>query len=118
MLSLVFAQRPFLPFPIIQASRSSAIKNAESNHRIWLGQLKDRYLLHERIDTLKHPILALWGGSDRVFDVSGASVLKEKINHAEMHVLPGIGHLPMMEAPKETSQIYTLFLKKMQNKSG
>lgn len=115
MLSLVFAQRPFLPFPIIQASRSSAINNAESNHRIWLGQLKDRYLLHERIDSLKQRALVLWGSNDRVFDVSGANVLKAKLNQVEMHVLPGIGHLPMMEAPKETSHIYTVFLNKMRN---
>ncbi|MEC4717695.1 alpha/beta hydrolase [Noviherbaspirillum sp. CPCC 100848] len=115
MLSLVFAKRPFLPFPIIQASQSSAINNAESNHRIWLGQLKDRYLLHERIETLKHKTLVLWGENDRVFDVSGAGVLKAKLSRAEMHVLHGIGHLPMMEAPKDTSGLYTAFLRKMKS---
>lgn len=114
MLSLVFAKRPFLPFPIMHASRSSAISNAESNQRIWLSQLKDRYFLHERIDHLKHPTLVLWGDSDRVFDVSGASVLKTKLDQAEMHVLPGIGHLPMMEAPGATSKFYTAFLEQLQ----
>lgn len=113
MLSLVFAKRPFLPFPIMHASQSSAIVNAESNHRLWLGQLKDRYLLHDRIDALKHRTLVIWGDSDRVFDVSGANVLKSKLTQAEMHVLPGIGHLPMMEAPKETSKIYAGFLSRM-----
>lgn len=110
MLSLVFSKRPFLPFPVMQASRSIAISNAESNQRIWLSQLKDRYSLHDRIDKLKQPTLVLWGDSDRVFDVSGVGVLKTKLDRAEMHVLPGIGHLPMMEAPGTTSKIYAAFL--------
>ncbi|RJF91766.1 alpha/beta hydrolase [Noviherbaspirillum saxi] len=52
------------------------------------------------------------GSGDLVFDVSGAEVLKSQVKHADVRVLPGIGHLPMIEAPKETSQAYTGSLRK------
>lgn len=112
MLRLVFAERPFLPYPILQAAEKNAIADSGSNLRMWEEQLKDRYLLQEHIGKLSVPTLALWGGRDKVFDVSGAQNLKALLPQVDMHVLPGIGHLPMMEAPKETARLYTDFLRR------
>ena len=111
MMDLVFEKRPFLPYPILHASEQEALRNATSNTRLWDAQLKDRYLLEQRLSTLQHhPILALWGESDRVFDHSGLQSLQKLLPHAHAEALPGIGHLPMMEAPKETAQRYARFL--------
>ena len=110
MLSLVFADRPFLPYPILHAAEENAVRNADSNLRLWHAQLKDRFLLDGRIGGLGARTLVLWGSGDKVFDASGAEVLKERLKNAEVHVLPGIGHLPMMEAPKETAGMVARFL--------
>lgn len=111
MMDLVFEKRPFLPYPILHASEQEALRNATSNTRLWDAQLKDRYLLEQRLSTLQHhPILALWGESDRVFDHSGLQTLQKLLPHAHAEALPGIGHLPMMEAPKQTAQRYARFL--------
>ncbi|HZW19691.1 alpha/beta fold hydrolase [Noviherbaspirillum sp.] len=110
MLSLVFAERPFLPYPILHAAQENAVRNADSNLRLWHAQLKDRFLLDGQIGGLGARTLVLWGSSDQVFDASGAEVLKKRLKNAEVHVLPGIGHLPMMEAPKETAGMYARFL--------
>lgn len=110
MLDLVFADRPLLPYPILHAAEQEAIANAGSNRRIWDEQLKNRYLLQEHIGKVAAPSLALWGAEDRVFDVSGAQALKARLPHADLRILPGIGHLPMMEAPKETARLYADFL--------
>ena len=111
MMDLVFEKRPFLPYPILHASEQEALRNATSNTRLWDAQLKDRYLLEQRLSTLQqHPILALWGESDRVFDHSGLQTLQKLLPYAHAEALPGIGHLPMMEAPKETAQRYARFL--------
>lgn len=112
MLSLVFAERPFLPYPILHAAETGAIRNAESNGRLWRAQLKDRHLLDERIGELHASTLVMWGGKDRVFDVSGVDVLRTQLKNMYVHPLPGIGHLPMMEAPKESSLAYAAFLEK------
>jgi len=110
MLSLVFAERPFLPYPILHAAEENAVRNADSNLRLWHAQLKDRFLLDGQIGGLAARTLVLWGSGDQVFDASGAEVLKDRLKNAEVHVLPGIGHLPMMEAPKETAGMYARFL--------
>jgi len=110
MLDLLFARRPFLPYPILQAAQTRAVEQAASNRRLWHEQLRDRHLLHERIAALKTPLLVLWGGQDRLFDATGVQVLRELLPQARIEVLPLIGHLPMMEAPAETAQRYARFL--------
>lgn len=110
MMSLLFVERPFLPYPILHAAQSDAARNAKSNVRLWHEQLKNRHLLDDRIDALRMKTLVLWGSGDLVFDVSGAEVLRGRLKHADVRVLPGIGHLPMMESPGEASRIYGDFL--------
>ncbi|MDP3356147.1 MAG: alpha/beta hydrolase [Polaromonas sp.] len=110
MMSLLFTQRPFLPYPILQATQADALRNAPSNVRLWNAQLKDRYLLDAQIGALQQPSLTLWGGDERVFDVSGAEVLRTRLKNPRIEVVQGVGHLPMMEAPKRTAQLYANFL--------
>lgn len=111
MLDLVFARRPFLPWPVLQASRTGALAQAESNQGIWNQQLAHRYLLDARVDALRARTLVLWGGADQVFDVSGAELLRRRLPAADVQVLPGLGHLPMMEAPGEAARAYEHFLR-------
>ena len=111
MLDFVFAQRPFLPYPILHAAKADALRNAPSNQRIWNAQRKDRYLLDANIAELKQPTLVLWGEKDRLFDVSGAAPLQKRLPQAQVQVLPDVGHLPMMETPKSSALLYAEFLK-------
>lgn len=110
MLSLVFVQRPFLPYPILHDAQSTAVRNAQSNLRIWQRQLKDRYLLQERIGALRARTFLLWGQGDRIFDVSAVDAVRARLQQVNVNVLPEVGHLPMMEAPKEASRLYAAFL--------
>ncbi len=110
MMDLVFARRPFLPYPILQAAQAQALERARSNQRIWAEQLRDRHLLHDRITSLQVPLLALWGDQDRVFHASGADALHVLLPQAEVELLRWLGHLPMMEAPAKTARRYMLFL--------
>jgi len=119
MMALVFEKRPFLPYPILFATQQEALRNAASNTRLWDAQLKDRYLLDEQLSNLQqHPMLALWGTNDRVFDVSGAQRLQRLLPQAHVETLPGIGHLPMMEAPTHTAGRYATFLGALKPDAG
>ena len=111
MLDFVFAQRPFLPYPILHAAKADALRNASSNLRIWNAQRRDRYLLDAHIGELKQPTLVLWGEKDRLFDVSGAAPLQQRLPHAQVRMLPEVGHLPMMETPKPSAMLYAQFVK-------
>lgn len=110
MMNLLFAKKPFLPYPVLFAAERGAIRNAGSNQRIWKEQLRDRFLLNEKISQVKQPVLVLWGEKDSIFDASGTEVLRQKSSSAQIVVLPGLGHLPMMEAPGDTAKAYAAFL--------
>lgn len=110
MMKLVFAQPPFLPYPILKSTEMDALRLAGSNQRLWNAQLKDRYLLDARVAQIKQPVFALWGTDDQVFDVSGAGVLRERLPQARVVTLPGVGHLPMMEKPGDSAAAYADYL--------
>ena len=56
------------------------------------------------------PTLIVWGDRDRVLDVSGAAVLAEVMEDARIDIMPGVGHLPMLESPEETAARYLEFI--------
>ncbi len=110
VMDLVFAKQPFLPYPILHATQERALRNADSNLRLWKTQLQDRYVLDTRIAAVPQPTLVLWGEKDRVFDASATAPLRARLPHAQVEVLPGLGHMPMMEAPRATALLYGQFL--------
>jgi pimeloyl-ACP methyl ester carboxylesterase len=46
------------------------------------------------------PIAAIWGTRDRMVPPSDAAILERVVPSAEIHYLPGCGHLPMVERPE------------------
>ena len=55
--------------------------------------------------SIKVPALVRWGIEDKVLHVSCAGTFKQLIPHAEVKLLDGIGHLPMVEAPRVTARL-------------
>jgi len=45
-----------------------------------------------------------------VLHVSGAKILEAVIPNAKATVMDAVGHLPMIEKPKETAEFYLSFL--------
>ena len=110
MFDFLFARRPFLPAPIVKVAMADAIANADSNVRLWQAQLQDRFLLDATLSQVTAPSLALWGAQDKLFDASGVEVIRTLQPMAQVEVLEGVGHLPMMEAPARTARRYRDFL--------
>ena len=51
-------------------------------------------------------MLISWGELDRVLHVSGAEVLDKLLPNAEVIRMPEVGHLPMVEAPRQSAEDY------------
>jgi pimeloyl-ACP methyl ester carboxylesterase len=64
----------------------------------------------ERVGEIAAPTLVLFGDEDRIINPSAAQTFGERIKGAKIVLLPGIGHLPMEEAPDETAQAIREFL--------
>jgi pimeloyl-ACP methyl ester carboxylesterase len=50
-------------------------------------------------DAIKVPVSVIWGEADRLCPADGAELLAERLPHARIEMLPGIGHTPQIEAP-------------------
>ena len=56
------------------------------------------------------PTLLVWGGKDRVVDPASAELMAKHLPRARVAVLPGAGHLPYEECPKEFCRTVLDFL--------
>jgi pimeloyl-ACP methyl ester carboxylesterase len=56
------------------------------------------------------PVLLMWGDSDRVLHVGGATELAEVLPQAKVVIMKDMGHCPMLERPLETAQIFVEFI--------
>ena len=59
-------------------------------------------------DDLSHiavPVTIIWGEEDRLIPVEHGLRLREGLARAELIVLPGVGHLPQILAPRQVLQI-------------
>ena len=112
LLDFVFAKRPFIPHPIKRYLAQEAIDNHRLNQKIFkqVHNAADTPPLEVTLSGLPVPTLILWGASDRVLQVSGGGILKSVIPKAKLVTMEGVGHLPMIETPKESAELYLNFL--------
>ena len=67
-------------------------------------------LLDSSLDEVSVPVLLLWGEEDQLIDVSSVEVWKKEIKHIQVKVWPDIGHMPMLEIPQQSAEVYREFL--------
>jgi pimeloyl-ACP methyl ester carboxylesterase len=112
LLDFVFFERPFIPPPIKAVLMQEAIDHRPLNIKIFEQLIRPENIepLEERLNSLTVPTLIVWGAHDRVLHVSGARILGGVIPNAKTVVMDEAGHLPMIESPRETAQLYLNFL--------
>ncbi len=66
--------------------------------------------LDERLHEIRVPTLIVWGAHDQILDVSSVESMKDRIPNNEVVVFDDVGHVPMIECPKETAAAYRDFI--------
>ncbi|WP_413734915.1 alpha/beta fold hydrolase [Sodalis sp. RH21] len=67
--------------------------------------------ISEEMSAITVPTLVIAGELDRVDSVSTLEIeLLMRIPHADMHVLPGTGHLSPLESPRDIAELIGIFL--------
>lgn len=69
---------------------------------------KDR--LDARLGEIQVPTLVVWGGDDKVLDKSMGDRYASLIKGAQHQVFPGVGHLPFLEIPDVSAELFETFL--------
>lgn len=107
----LFVVKPFLPARLADVLIA---RNRESHefHRRVMDRLRgdEQRLLEQALPAIALPTLVLWCDGDRVLDVSAVDTLVRGLPRAELEVLGGCGHMPMMERPAATANALEAFV--------
>ena len=112
LLDFIFVKRPFIPRAIKKYLIREAIEHQSINRKIFkqLRSSVDDPPLEDMLKGLPVPTLIIWGVQDRVLHVSGAKILEAIMPKAKAEVMDAVGHLPMIEKPEKTAELYLSFL--------
>jgi abhydrolase domain-containing protein 6 len=64
----------------------------------------------ESLESIKTPALVIHGDRDRVIHPATGEALAARLPNARLDLLEGVGHLPMMEKPKEIAALVDRFV--------
>jgi pimeloyl-ACP methyl ester carboxylesterase len=107
VIPLVMNDPPFLPRFAMNVLAQERISNADLEERIFPQMLSDP--VDERIDGMGTPVLLVWGEQDRVIHASTAEVMHRLMPRSTVIVMPGVGHVPMVERPQQSAEDYLQF---------
>lgn len=112
LMDFVFVQAPFVPRPIKHVLVREATAHRSLNMEIFT-QIRQSWQI-EPLEALlkgrKVPTLIIWGSRDRVLHVSGAKILEAAMPNARAEIMDSVGHLPMIEKPSATAEVYLKWL--------
>lgn len=118
LLDKVFAKRPYLPKPVFRMLAQHAIRNSAKSAKIFAEMQANDPPLLERLAQIKAPALIIWGEQDRVLHVSCAEVFRQSIHNSELLVLPGSGHMPLVENARQCATAWMEFAEKAHASAG
>lgn len=103
-LSILFHQRrarPWIPWPAAHALIAQRRREGDFEQSILdrIGRGDERFLPGEEAARIRQPALLVWGVQDRVIDPSAMDLYGARIPHARKLLLPGSGHMTLMEFP-------------------
>ena len=103
-LSILFhdhASRPWMPWPAAHALIAQRSREGDFEQSVLdrIGRGDERFLPGEEAARIRQPALLVWGAQDRVIDPSAMDLYAAHIPQARKLLLPGSGHMTLMEFP-------------------
>lgn len=107
----------WMPRFVLATMAAQQRRNYSLNRRI-VAQLVDGpgldELMHSQLDV---PALIVWGDRDRALDVSGAEVMRRILPQAKIIIMPDVGHVPMIESPRQAALDFLAFRNELRGRS-
>lgn len=107
VFAFVMSDPPFIPRPMLDVMAQERIRNFNLEERIF-QQIGD-YSVETYIAGMITPTLIVFGDQDRAIPVATAEILHKLLPHSQVVIMPGLGHLPMLERPKQSAMDYLQF---------
>lgn len=109
LMDYCFVRPPWLPGPLARDLADRAARHARRAEGIFDAIRFRSRPLEELAEGLDTPALIVWGQADQVLHPEGLKLLAERMPRARTLLLPGTGHLPMIEKPRETAEAWLSF---------
>lgn len=107
--ALTMAQPPYFPYSVKQFKAHEYVKNKAQLEHIFHDFFNVEHLLDDKLEQISCPILMLWGGMDQIIHISSADVWQEKTKAVTI-IWEDLGHMPMLESPKQTADEIIRFI--------
>lgn len=113
-LGIVFAEPPFVPWPVDNALVQRRRNDAAFEQHVLdgIGRGPQALALQALLPDIKAPTLLLWCRDDQVIDVSAQALFAEGLARSQSVLLAGCGHMPMMAQPTNVATAMTAFLQR------
>lgn len=107
--AMTMAQPPWLPGFVLAAKAEEYQARRPQLAQIFRA-FAGRDLLDARLAEIRAPALLLWGREDRLIHVRNTEVWAAGLPNEQVVIWDGIGHMPMVERPAQTAELYRQFL--------
>ena len=110
LYKLVMNKPPYIPKTVQAVFAQENIANRELHtkiiEQIVLDNVEDRAKV---VAENNIPTLIVWGAEDKIIKTETAELMSELMPQAKVIMMDGVGHVPMIEAVKETADDYKEF---------
>ncbi len=111
LLNFAFVAPLKVPGPVKRFLMEQTIERRPVIERTSQQLAADRYALEDKLSLITAPTLILWGDTDRLVHITCAKILERGIKKSTTAFLKDCGHIPMIERPGETADLYLNFIK-------
>ena len=103
---------PYVPKPILRTWAAEEVAKGDHNARVWevVHAQSDEPSVLDLAPSLHMPTLIIWCQADRIFHVSGATLLDQTLPASHLTTLEDCGHVPMLDRPDAVAERYRKFL--------
>lgn len=107
--AMTMAQPPWLPDFVLGAVNEK-YQNRREQLKWIFSDFHHQDMLDNELHNIVSPVLLLWGKEDRILHVSSTDVWEAGVDNITIEVFSGVGHMPMVEVPIRTADLYKAFL--------
>ena len=107
LMKFAMSDPPWLPGPVMDVLARERMANQDLERNVFRQIAADS--VSDAIRGLTTPTLIVWGADDRALSAGTVPVLQALLPNAQAIVMPGIGHAPMIERPRESAEDYLRF---------
>ncbi len=110
LMNFVFVDPPYVPGSIKKEFAQKAVEHRAFNDKIFKDLRERSPQMEKYLPRITAPTLIIWGDTDRVLHVSSVKIFEKGIKNSKSYILKNCGHLPMIERPEETSEVFVKFI--------